>query len=63
MLSSYNAGLGNVLKAQKVGGGSLLYQPMRESLVSVTGKDNSKQTRDYVDNIWKQIIKMEGIYE
>ena len=63
VLSSYNAGLGNVLKAQKVGGGSLLYQPMRESLISVTGKDNSKQTRDYVDNIWKHIRKLEEIYE
>ena len=63
VLSSYNAGLGNVLKAQKVGGGSLLYQPMRESLVFVAGKDNSKQTRDYVDNIWIHIRKLESIYE
>ena len=51
-LASYNAGLGNVLKAQKAGGGSLYYTPMIKALPSVTGKKNSKETTDYVNRIW-----------
>lgn len=51
-LASYNAGLGNVLKAQKAGGGSLYYKPMIEALPSITGKKHSKETTDYVNRIW-----------
>lgn len=50
-LAAYNAGLGNVLKAQKLGGGSLYYTPMIEALPRVTGH-HSKETRDYVNRIW-----------
>lgn len=51
-LASYNAGLGNVLKAQKKGGNSLLYEPMIKALPLVTGH-HSKETTDYVNRIWR----------
>lgn len=54
-LAAYNAGLGNVLKAQKVGGGSLYYKPMIEALPKVTGQKHSKETRDYVNRIWSYV--------
>lgn len=49
-LASYNAGLGNILKAQRKAG-SNHYKPMEDHLHKVTGIDNSKQTRDYVFRI------------
>lgn len=54
-LAAYNAGLGNVLKAQKLGGGSLYYTPMIKALPSVTGQKHSKETRDYVNRIWSYV--------
>lgn len=53
-LASYNAGLGNVLKAQKLGGNSLLYKPMANALHKVTGH-HSKETLTYVDRIWSYV--------
>lgn len=61
-LASYNAGLGNVLKAQKKGGGSLLYKPMIDHLHLVTG-NHSIETKTYVNRIWSYIDilqKLEG---
>lgn len=60
-LASYNAGLGNILKAQSIGGNHLTYSPMALSLHKVTGKANSKQTTDYVTRIGQYIIIMEGL--
>lgn len=60
-LASYNAGLGNILKAQAKGGNSLLYKPMIQALPLVTGK-HSKETSDYVTRIWsitKQIERLQ----
>lgn len=50
MLASYNAGLGNLLKAQKKVGGKLLYKEIIQGLPEVTGK-HSKETIDYVQKI------------
>lgn len=61
-LASYNAGLGNILIAQRKGGNSLLYTPMASHLHLVTGASNSKQTKDYVNRIWEYILILEVIY-
>ena len=53
-LASYNAGLGNILKAQAKGGNSLLYAPMAKALPQVTGQ-HSKETTDYVQRIWEYV--------
>src|SRR5690554_1006395 len=58
-LASYNAGLGNVLKAQQLGGGSLLYQPMIEHLHLVTGRHHV-ETTNYVNRIWRLIERHEA---
>ena len=58
-LASYNAGLGNVLKAQQKGGNSLLYKPMAEALPLVTGH-HSKETLTYVDRIWSYVSYYEN---
>ena len=58
-LASYNAGIGNVLKAQNRAGGSNDYKIVISQLANVTGADNSKQTRDYVQRIlteWQAMI-------
>lgn len=56
-LASYNAGLGNILKAQAKGGNSLLYEPMAKALPQVTGR-HSVETTTYVKRIWEYV----GIY-
>lgn len=61
-LASYNAGLGNILKAQQKGGNSLLYKPMIEALPKVTGH-HSKETRDYVNRIWNIVRDYENNYK
>lgn len=50
-LASYNAGIGNIVKAQKKAGGALDYAAIIGKLPFVTGKDNANQTRTYVDRI------------
>ena len=49
-LASYNAGLGHILKAQKLSGDKALYGEIIEYLPSVTG-DHSKETIQYVEKI------------
>lgn len=58
-LASYNAGLGNVLKAQQKCGNSLLYKPMASCLHKVTG-DYHKETLTYVDRIWSYVSYYEN---
>lgn len=53
-LASYNAGLGNILKAQQKGGNSLLYSPMAKALPQVTGH-HSIETTTYVKRIWEYV--------
>jgi soluble lytic murein transglycosylase-like protein len=49
-LASYNAGLGNLLKAQEKAKGTLLYREITSALPAVTG-EASKETMDYVRKI------------
>lgn len=48
-LASYNAGLGDVLDAQKLAGGANDYTSIIARLIDVTGDDNANQTCNYVD--------------
>lgn len=58
MFASYNAGAGNLIKAQKLSGGMIEYDPIIAYLPDVTGK-HSKETITYVDRIfrWKQQLE------
>lgn len=47
-LASYNAGLGNILKAQEACGNARLWVPISRCMFMITGKSNAKQTTDYV---------------
>lgn len=58
-LGSYNAGLGNLLKAQKVCGGPVLYRDIVSCLPDVTGH-HSRETLTYVDRIWRWYGQMIG---
>lgn len=60
-LASYNAGLGNVLKAQQECGNSLLYKPMIDCLPRITGH-YSVETTNYVQRIWRIIKDYENNY-
>lgn len=57
-MASYNAGLGNILKAQKLSGNKSLYAEIIKHLPQVTGK-KSKETMGYVTmilNYWAQAV-------
>ena len=58
-LGSYNAGLGNLLKAQKVCGDPVLYRAIVSCLPDVTGH-HSRETITYVDRIWHWYAQMIG---
>ncbi len=47
-MASYNAGIGNILKAQRKCLGGNKWREIAPCLVQVTGKKNSKETLDYV---------------
>lgn len=49
-MASYNAGLGNILKAQKLADNATLYAHIIAKLPEVTG-DHSKETKTYVKRI------------
>ncbi len=49
--AGYNAGIGNVLKAQKKCENARLWSKIKTCMVYVTGKNNSKETIDYVGKI------------
>ena len=51
-LASYNAGFGNLLKAQRFAGGAIEFQPIIDQLHLVTGR-HAAETRQYVVRIWK----------
>lgn len=52
-LASYNAGLGNILDAQKKSGGQMSYSGIIKHLPDITGSSNAKQTTSYVAKILK----------
>lgn len=56
--ASYNAGIKNILKAQKKSGDRKFWNEIKLSLSSVTGK-NSRETITYVDNIFKYAVDVE----
>lgn len=49
--ASYNAGTGNILKAQAACGGARLWAAIAPCLELVTGPANAQQTLDYVAKI------------
>lgn len=49
-LGSYNAGLGNIIKAQEIAGSPIEWQPVADALPKVTGR-HAKETIDYVSKI------------
>lgn len=62
-LASYNAGLGNILKAQEISGNKRLWCEIQPYLVQVTGR-HSKETTHYVEVIWeyvKELSKYGGV--
>jgi len=50
-LASYNAGLGNILKAQRLADNASDYSSIMSKLHKVTGDDNARQTREYAPKI------------
>ena len=62
-LASYNAGTGNILKAQKQSGDKKFWDEIKLSLSSVTGEKNSKETIGYVDNIFKYAVDVDNFKE
>ena len=56
--ASYNAGVGNILKAQELCGGARLWPAVRECLRLATGHANAAETITYVARIekwWRQM--------
>lgn len=51
-LASYNAGMGNLLKAQKLAGDAAEYHRIIAQLPAVTGRDNAHETTTYVSRIF-----------
>lgn len=51
-MASYNAGFGNLLKAQRLAGGARLYAPIIDALPQVTGH-HARETKGYVERIWR----------
>ncbi len=51
-LASYNAGLGNILAAQRAAGGANRYQPIIDALPRITGR-HAAETRTYVERTWR----------
>jgi len=56
-LASYNAGFGNVLKAQRESGMRVEYGKIIKELPKITGTTNAKQTQDYVLKILRKYIE------
>jgi len=57
-LSSYNAGAGNIIKAQKLCGGVASYDKIIACLYRVTGITFASETLGYVTNIRKWRLRM-----
>ncbi len=55
--ASYNAGMGNLIKAQKVQGGAMLYADIIKGLPQVTGH-HSRETITYVQRIHRWYKEM-----
>ena len=58
--ASYNAGAGNIRKAQRLCGDPLSYSQIIACLPAVTGPANARQTTEYVTRIAKWRALMEA---
>lgn len=58
--ASYNAGMGNILKAQKAAGGATRYSAIIAALPEVTGR-HSKETITYVKRIRRWFALLLGV--
>lgn len=58
-LASYNAGPGNIIRAQENAGGALCWDRIKYGLPDVTGKHH-KETWDYVDRFWGAYRSLRG---
>jgi membrane-bound lytic murein transglycosylase F len=56
-MASYNAGFGNLLRAQRLCHGSIFYDSIVDCLPQVTGR-HSKETTEYVNKIWVYYLKL-----
>ncbi len=56
-MASYNAGLGNILRAQRACTGQPLYSEIIPCLPQITGH-HSRETRTYVQRIWSYWSRM-----
>ena len=56
-LASYNAGAGNLLKAQKAEGSPSAYRDIIKGLPGITGDSNSHETITYVQKILKYWVQ------
>lgn len=64
-LASYNAGTGNILKAQQRANNANDYATIIKQLYKVTGESNAKQTTDYVQrilSIWLSLVLDKKVY-
>ena len=59
--ASYNAGLGNILRAQKLSGDAVDSGSILAALPQVTGATNAKQTQDYVLKINQWFLELTGL--
>lgn len=57
-LASYNAGAGNIIKAQRHQGDPPLYADIIPGLVHITGEKNARETRNYVSRIFEYYTQM-----
>lgn len=58
--ASYNAGAGNIIKAQKVCGGARLWAAIAPCLGDVTGAAHSRETTTYVERIARYTAMIEA---
>jgi soluble lytic murein transglycosylase-like protein len=56
-LASYNAGLGNIIRAQKLAGNANEYHQIIAQLHRVTGDKNARETRTYVEKIFGYFVE------
>lgn len=56
--AAYNAGTGSVLRAQAKCGDAILWASIAPCMVYITGAENARQTRDYVEKIaaWRKLL-------
>jgi soluble lytic murein transglycosylase-like protein len=56
-LASYNAGIGNLLDAQRLAGNANEYHQIIAQLHRVTGDKNARETRTYVERIFGYFVE------